>query len=62
MRRTEERARITGALWFSLRIHWAFGLLPLAFLTEISRPVVAVAAMAFLAGAVLDWTSAPRGG
>ena len=51
-----------GSLWISLRAHWAFGLIPLAFLTEISRPALAFAAMAFFAGTALDWTGSPRRG
>ena len=58
--RTAEKGRIPGALWFSLRAHWVFGLIPLVFLTEIYRLAVAGAAVAFLAGAVLDWTGSPR--
>ena len=59
---TEGRVRIPGVLWFSLRAHWASGLLPLAFLTEISRTAIAFAAAAFVAGAVLDWTGSSRRG
>jgi transglutaminase-like putative cysteine protease len=60
VRQTAEKERIPIALWFSLRAHWVFGLIPLFFLTEIYRLAVAGAAVAFLAGAVLDWTEAPR--
>jgi transglutaminase-like putative cysteine protease len=59
---TEGRTRIPGVLWFSLRAHWVSGLLPLAFLTEISRAAIAFAAVAFVAGAVLDWTGSSRRG
>ncbi|NNF84625.1 MAG: DUF3488 domain-containing protein, partial [Deltaproteobacteria bacterium] len=59
---TEGRVRIPGVLWFSLRAHWAFGLLPLAFLTEISRTAIAFTAAAFVAGSVLDWTGSSRRG
>jgi hypothetical protein len=59
---TEGRVRIPNLLWFSLRAHWASGLLPLAFLTEISRTAIAFAAAAFVAGAVLDWTGSSRRG
>jgi transglutaminase-like putative cysteine protease len=58
----ERRARIPAILWISLRAHWALGLLPLAFLTEISRPALSLAAAAFAAGAVLDWNESPRRG
>jgi len=57
-----ERVRIPGVLWFSLRAHWASGLLPLAFLTEISRPAIAAATAAFAVGAFLDWTGNLRRG
>src|SRR4030065_381290 len=60
VRQTAEKGRIPIALWFSLRAHWVFGLIPLFFLTEIYRLAVAGAAVAFLAGAVLDWTGSPR--
>jgi transglutaminase-like putative cysteine protease len=60
--RAEGRTRIPGALWFFLRAHWASGLLPLAFLTEVSRPALALAATTFLAGTVLDWKDSPRRG
>lgn len=56
------QVRIPGVLWFSLRAHWASGLLPLAFLTEISRPAMAVATAAFAVGAFLDWTGNLRRG
>jgi transglutaminase-like putative cysteine protease len=56
------QVRIPGVLWFSLRAHWASGLLPLAFLTEISRPALAVATAAFAVGAFLDWTGNHRRG
>ncbi len=62
MTRGEVRSRIPDALWICLRAHWASGLLPLAFLTEISRPALAAASGAFLAGAFLDWTGSPRRG
>ena len=62
MRRTEGQARIPGVLWFSLRAHWASGLLPLAFLTEISRTAIVFAAAAFVAGAVMDWKGSSRRG
>ncbi|HEU5361596.1 MAG TPA: DUF3488 and transglutaminase-like domain-containing protein [Candidatus Deferrimicrobiaceae bacterium] len=62
MTRAKERTRIPVALWISLRAHWAFGLVPLAFLTEIPRPALIFAATAFLAGTALDWTDAPRRG
>ena len=62
MTRGEERSRVPDALWICLRGHWASGLLPLAFLTEISRPALAAASAAFLAGAFLDWTGSPRRG
>ncbi|MGA6992981.1 MAG: DUF3488 and transglutaminase-like domain-containing protein [Candidatus Deferrimicrobiaceae bacterium] len=58
----EGRVRIPGVLWFSLRAHWASGLLPLAFLTEISPPALAVATAAFAVGAFLDWTGNLRRG
>jgi len=57
-----ERVRIPGILWFSLRAHWASGLLPLVFLTDIPRPALAVATAAFALGAFLDWTGNPRRG
>lgn len=60
MRDGRER-RIAGTHWFLLRAHWASGLLPLFFLTEISRLALAAAAAAFLAGAILDWKGFPRG-
>jgi transglutaminase-like putative cysteine protease len=60
VKQTAQKERVTTALWFSLRAHWAFGLIPLFFLTEISRLAVAGATVAFLAGAVLDWTGSPR--
>ncbi len=56
------RVRIPGVLWFSLRAHWASGLLPLVFLTDISRPALAVATAAFAVGAFLDWTGNLRRG
>ncbi|MGW8285052.1 MAG: transglutaminase family protein [Candidatus Deferrimicrobiaceae bacterium] len=56
------RVRIPGILWFSLRAHWASGLLPLVFLTDISRPALAVATAAFAVGAFLDWTGNLRRG
>ncbi|NNG46786.1 MAG: DUF3488 domain-containing protein [Deltaproteobacteria bacterium] len=59
---TEGRVRIPAVLWISLRAHWAFGLLPLAFLTEISRTAIAFTAAAFVAGSVLDWTGSSRRG
>ena len=62
MTRGNERAREPDALWICLRGHWASGLLPLAFLTEISRLALAAASAAFLAGAFLDWTGSPRRG
>ena len=60
MRQPEVKGQIPIALWFSLRAHWVFGLIPLFFLTEIYRLAVAGAAVAFLAGAILDWTGSPR--
>jgi transglutaminase-like putative cysteine protease len=56
------RVRIPGILWFSLRAHWASGLLPLVFLTDISRPALAVATAAFAVGASLDWKGNLRTG
>ncbi|HSQ53649.1 MAG TPA: hypothetical protein VLM86_00035, partial [Candidatus Bathyarchaeia archaeon] len=56
------RVRIPGILWFSLRAHWASGLLPLIFLTDISRPALAAATAAFAIGAFLDWTGSLRRG
>jgi transglutaminase-like putative cysteine protease len=60
--RAERRTRNPGALWFFLRAHWASGLLPLAVLTDISRPALAFAATTFVAGTVLDWKDFPRRG
>jgi transglutaminase-like putative cysteine protease len=60
--RAEGRTRIPGALWFFLRAHWVSGLLPLAFLTEVSRPALAFAATTFVAGIALDWKDSPRRG
>jgi transglutaminase-like putative cysteine protease len=60
--REEGRARIPAILWFSLRAHWALGLIPLAFLTRVSRAALVLAAAAFAAGAVLDWTGSLRRG
>ncbi|MDX1815017.1 MAG: DUF3488 and transglutaminase-like domain-containing protein [Thermodesulfobacteriota bacterium] len=54
------RGRIPGVLWVSLRAHWASGLLPLIFLTDISRPALAVTTVAFAVGAFLDWTGNQR--
>ncbi len=58
----EGRARIPAILWFSLRAHWSLGLLSIASLTQIFRPALALAVMAFAAGAVLDWGDSPRRG
>lgn len=52
----------TGFLWWVLRAQWAWGLLSLASLTEVSRPAVLSAAAAFLAGTVLDRSAWPRDG
>ncbi len=60
MTEQEGRVRIPGVLWFSLRAHWAFGLLPLVFLTSISRAAIAFAAVSFVAGAIMDWTGSDR--
>ncbi|MBM2828203.1 MAG: TGc protein [Actinobacteria bacterium] len=49
-----------GLLWWVLRAQWAWGLLPLALLTEVSRAALAVASASFIAGAYLDWTEARR--
>ncbi len=62
MKQPGGQVRIPGVLWYSLRAHWAFGLLPLAFLTEISRPALAFATTAFAVGAFLDWTGSHRRG
>ncbi len=62
MTRGDGRTREPDALWICLRGHWASGLLPLAFLTEISRPALFLASAAFLAGAFLDWIDSPRRG
>ncbi len=60
--RAEEETRNPGALWFFLRAHWASGLLPLAYLTDVSRLALAFAATTFIAGTVLDWKDFPRRG
>jgi len=52
----------TGFLWWILRAQWAWGLLSLTFLTEVSRPAVLSAAAAFLAGTVLDRSARQRNG
>lgn len=49
-----------GLLWWVLRAQWAWGLLPLAFLTEVSRAALLVSSAAFFAGAFLDGTGARR--
>jgi len=49
-----------GLLWWVLRAQWAWGLLPLAFLTEVSRAALLVSSAAFFAGAYLDGTGAQR--
>ena len=58
----EGRVRVPGVLWFSLRAQWVFGLLPLIFLTDISRPALAVATAAFAVDVFLDWTGNARRG
>lgn len=50
-----------GFLWWVLRAQWAWGLLPLALLTDVSRSALLAASAAFLAGAFLDGTGAQRG-
>jgi len=57
-----EQSRIPAVLWISLRAHWALGLFLLAFLTEISRPAIAIAAASFLAGAAMDRAGSARRG
>lgn len=60
---TRERRRPAPPLfWLLLRTHWIAGLAPLFVLTELSRPALAAASAAFLAGAALDWTGTPREG
>ena len=49
-----------GLLWWVLRAQWAWGLLPLAFLTEVSRAALLVSSASFFAGAFLDGTGARR--
>ncbi len=49
-----------GLLWWVLRAQWAWGLLPLAFLTEVSRAALLASSAAFFAGAFLDGTGAQR--
>jgi transglutaminase-like putative cysteine protease len=49
-----------GLLWWVLRAQWAWGLFPLALLTEVSRAALAIATASFIAGAYLDWTEARR--
>jgi len=49
-----------GLLWWVLRAQWAWGLLPLALLTDVSRAALAAATASFVAGAYLDWTEARR--
>ncbi|MBI5576598.1 MAG: DUF3488 domain-containing protein [Deltaproteobacteria bacterium] len=53
-------AAATGPLWWILRAQWAWGLLPLAFLTEVSRAALAASAAALLAGVHLDRKGAER--
>lgn len=48
--------------WWVLRVHWAAGLLPLAFLPAVFRPGVLAAAACLAAGAVLDGAGATRRG
>ncbi len=49
-----------GLLWWVLRAQWAWGLLPLAILTEVSRAAILISTAAFIAGGILDWTGARR--
>lgn len=60
MRRERRDPPLPTILWLSLRAHWIAGLLPLVFLTEISRAGLAAATAAFLFGALLDRAGTER--
>lgn len=60
MTRNRRHPPLPTILWVSLRAHWIAGLLPLFFLTEISRVGLAAATAAFLAGVLLDRSGTER--
>jgi len=52
----------TGLLWWILRAQWAWGLLLLALLTDVSRAAILATGGAFVAGGILDRAGAQRAG
>ena len=62
MRRERRHPPLPPILWYCLRAHWIAGLLPLFFLTEISRAGLAAATAAFLLGVLLDRAGTERPG
>jgi transglutaminase-like putative cysteine protease len=52
----------SGLLWWVLRAQWAWGLLLLALLTEVSRAAILATGGAFIAGGILDRAGAQRAG